>query len=232
MLHFLGRGSAFADEHNSAFFYHNDALILIDCPASSLKKLKRMNLAAMKKIYILVTHTHGDHSGGVGTMLQFAWFVLHNPVTIVAPSEIVRNDLQTLLIRIEGCKPEWFSLVTADELDCEWLVSAVPTIHARTLDGKCFGYHLKVHENDVIYTGDTVTLDPFLPLLHNGAYLYSEIAFYKSDAHLFYTDTLPILKELAQKGVKVYLMHLDNEQELSKLIENTDLHLAPLYQGY
>ena len=35
MLTFLGRGSAFADEHNSAFFIHDGNLILIDCPMSS-----------------------------------------------------------------------------------------------------------------------------------------------------------------------------------------------------
>jgi len=231
MLKFLGRGSAFADEHNSAFFFHDNDLILIDCPASSFQKVKKMNLSAVKNIYILITHTHGDHSGGVGTMLQFAWFVLQNPVTIVAPSDTVKNDLLTLLIEIEGCEPEWFNIVTADELHCEWLVSAVPTTHAQTLNGKCFGYHLSIQGNDVVYTGDTATLVPFLPLLHSGAYLYSEISFYKSGVHLFYIDTLPILKGLVQKGVKVYLMHLDNEEELTKIVQNTGLELAPLYQG-
>lgn len=231
MLKFLGRGSAFADEHNSAFFFHDNNLILIDCPASSFQKVKKMNLSAVKNIYILITHTHGDHSGGVGTMLQFAWFVLQNPVTIVAPSDTVKNDLLTLLIQIEGCEPEWFNIVTADELNSEWLVSAVPTTHAQPLNGKCFGYHLSIQGNDVVYTGDTATLDPFLPLLHSGAYLYSEISFYKSGVHLFYIDTLPILKGLVQKGVKVYLMHLDNEEELTKIVQNTGLELAPLYQG-
>lgn len=231
MLKFLGRGSAFADEHNSAFFFHDNDLILIDCPASSFQKVKKMNLSAVKNIYILITHTHGDHSGGVGTMLQFAWFVLQNPVTIVAPSDTVKNDLLTLLIQIEGCEPEWFNIVTADELNIEWLVSAVPTTHAQTLTGKCFGYHLSIHGKDVVYTGDTATLDPFLPLLHSGAYLYSEISFYKSGVHLFYIDTLPLLKGLVQKGVKVYLMHLDNEEELTKIVQNTGLELAPLYQG-
>lgn len=231
MLKFLGRGSAFADEHNSAFFFHDNDLILIDCPASSFQKVKKMNLSAVKNIYILITHTHGDHSGGVGTMLQFAWCVLQNPVTIVAPSDTVKNDLLTLLIQIEGCEPEWFNIVTADELNSEWLVAAVPTAHAQTLNGKCFGYHLSIQGNDVVYTGDTATLDPFLSLLHSGAYLYSEISFYKSGVHLFYMDTLPILKGLVQKGVKVYLMHLDNEEELTKIVQNTGLELAPLYQG-
>ena len=35
LLLFLGRGSAFADEHNSAFFVEDNELVLIDCPATS-----------------------------------------------------------------------------------------------------------------------------------------------------------------------------------------------------
>ena len=229
MLEFFGRGSAFADEHNSAFFYHCKDLIMIDCPATAFQKAKKMKLDEVRKIYILITHTHGDHSGAVGTMLQYAWFVLQNPVTIVAPSETVKNDLLTLLIQIEGCEPEWFSIITADELKEDWFVSAIPTTHAKTLEGKCFGYHLRVWGNDVIYTGDTATLEPYLPLLHSGAYLYTEISYYKSNVHLHYEDALPILNCLADKGVRLYLMHLDNEVELTKLIEGTELKLAPLY---
>ena len=231
MLKFLGRGSAFADEHNSAFFYHNDDLILIDCPESEFRKVKKIELKAVKNIYILITHTHGDHSSGVGTMIQYAWYILHKPVTIVAPSDTVRKDLLTLLVQIEGCEPGRFHIAAADELHCEWLVSAVPTTHTKTLEGRCFGYHLNIQGNDIVYTGDTATLAPFLPLLHHGAWLYSEISFHKSGVHLFYMDTLPVLKELAQKGVKVYLMHMDEEEEISKLIENTGLYLAPLYQA-
>ena len=229
MLRFFGRGSAFADEHNSAFFYHRKDLIMIDCPATAFQETKKMKLDEVRKIYILITHTHGDHSGAVGTMLQYAWFALQNPVTIVAPSETVKSDLLTLLIQIEGCEPEWFNITTAEELKEEWLVSAIPTTHAKTLDGKCFGYHLRVQGNDVFYTGDTATLEPYLPLLHIGAYLYTEISYYKSNVHLHYEDTLPILNRLADNGVKVYLMHLDNEEEISKLIEDTELKLAPLY---
>ena len=228
MIKFFGRGCAFADEHNSAFFYHDKDLILIDCPATSFQKIKKMNLHKIQNIYILVTHTHGDHTGSVGTILQYAWFILKNPVTIVAPSDEVKNDLQTLLIQIEGCEPKWFNITTADKIRQNWLVSAIPTTHSKTLAGKCFGYHLKIQGNDVIYTGDTATLSPYLPFLHDGAYLYTEISFYKSDVHLHIDDALPILKKLSENGVKIYLMHLDDENEILKIIYDTKLKFAPL----
>ncbi len=231
MLKFFGRGSAFADEHNSAFFVYGNDFILIDCPATSFQKVKKMEeLSKFDNIFILVTHTHGDHSGGVGTMLQYAWFALNKKVTVVAPSEQVENDLNMLLRNIEGCEKKWFNITTADELNKEWLVSSIPTYHAETLSGKCFGYHLRIDGKNIIYTGDTAVLTPFLPLLKNGDYLYTEISYYKSEVHLYIYGILSELVNLAKNGVNVYLMHLDEEEEIEKIIENTDIKLAPLFQ--
>ena len=70
MLKFLGRGSAFTDEHNSAYFVENDELILIDCPMSAFQRLNDKNLALYDHIYVLVTHTHGDHVGGIGMLID------------------------------------------------------------------------------------------------------------------------------------------------------------------
>lgn len=231
MLKFLGRGSAFADEHNSAFFIEDNDLVLIDCPATSYQKIKKMNWGQYNNIYILITHTHGDHSGGVGTMLQYVWFAsyMKKKVIIVAPSEAVKEDLLLLLMRIEGCEQDWFDIVIADALHKEWLISAIPTTHVKPLEGKCFGYHLKVHWNDVVYTGDTATLEPFKPLLKSGSYLYTEASYYKSEVHLYLKDILYELVDLAESGVQVYLMHLDVEEEIKKLIEGTPIMLAVLY---
>lgn len=225
LLLFLGRGSAFADEHNSAFFVEDNELVLIDCPATSYQKVKKMDWALYDNIYILITHTHGDHSGGVGTMLQYVWFAsyMKKKVTIVAPSGEVKEDLLLLLMRIEGCEQAWFNIITADELDKKWFIAAVPTTHVRLLEGKCFGYHLNIHGNNVVYTGDTATLEPFNPLLKNDSFLYTEAAFYKSNAHLYLKDMLPEFINLADCGVNIFLMHLDDEDEIKKMIGDSPL---------
>ncbi|WP_019680534.1 YqiA/YcfP family alpha/beta fold hydrolase [Ruminococcus flavefaciens] len=232
LLTFLGRGAAFADAHNSAFFTEGNELVLIDCPGTSYHKVKKMNWQQYDNIYILITHTHGDHSGGTGTMLQYVWFAscMKKKVTIVAPSEEVRDDILLLLMRIEGCEKEWFDIITADELKKKWFIAAVPTTHVKPLEGRCFGYHLNIHGNNTIYTGDTSTLVPFIPLLESGSFLYTEAAYYKSGVHLYLKDMLTELTALAEGGVHVYLMHLDDEEEIRKMTEGTPLRLAPLYQ--
>lgn len=229
MLKFFGRGSAFADEHNSAFFVHDNDLILIDCPATTFQKIKKMKgLSEFENIFILVTHTHGDHSGGLGTMLQYVWFVLNKKVTVVAPSEQVKSDLNMLLMQIEGCEERWFNITTTNKLNKDWLISAVATTHVIPLISKCFGYHLRINNTDVVYTGDSATLEPFVKLLKNGSYLYTEIASVNSRVHLYIDDVLPELIRLTENGIRVYLMHIDDELKISEKIKNTAIEFAPL----
>ena len=146
MLTFLGRGSAFADEHNSAFFIHDGNLILIDCPMSSFEKLNDMNLTLFDHIYLLVTHTHGDHVSGIGMLVDLLQFSVRTPITVVAPSKEVEGDLFYLLSRIEGCNESWYELINTEELDTDWFVCSIQTSHTEELAGKCFGYCLTATE--------------------------------------------------------------------------------------
>ena len=96
--------------------------------------------------------------------------------------------------------------------------------------GRCFGYHLRIQGNDVVYTGDTATLEPFEPLLKKGVYLYTETAYCESGVHLYIREYLSEFEELSNNGIHVYLMHIDREEEISKIIEGTKIKLAPLYK--
>ena len=175
MLKFLGRGSAFTDEHNSAYFIDNDELVLIDCPMSSFARLNDKNLALFDHIYLLVTHTHGDHAGGIGMLIDLLQFSVKTPITVVAPSKEVEADLFYLLSRIEGCNDSWYELTNTEDIDVDWLVCSIQTSHTEELAGKCFGYCLDINGTRVVYTGDTNTLDPYIPYLTEGSYLYTEV---------------------------------------------------------
>ncbi|MBR6384726.1 MAG: hypothetical protein IKS03_01170 [Ruminococcus sp.] len=226
-MYFFGRGSAFADENNSAFFIQDNDLVFIDCPAGTFHKAKKMNLD--KDIYVLVTHTHGDHVSGVGTMLQYVWFAKNKKLTVVAPSDEVEKDLKYQLMHIEGCNEEWFNITSANKLNKKWLVSSVPTKHSDELKGRCFGYHLNVNGKNTVYTGDTRIFEPFENLIDGNTFLYTEIASIKSGVHLYAPDILPKLKKLSENGTHVYLMHMDNEDKIRELTAGTNLRFVPLY---
>ena len=228
MLSFLGRGSAFADEHNSAYFESDGDLILIDCPMSSFEKLNDFNLTLFNHIYVLVTHTHGDHVSGIGMLIDLLQFSVKTPITIVAPSKEVEGDLFYLLSRIEGCGDSWYELINSEDLDKDWFVCPIRTVHTLELSGKCFGYCLNVDGKRVVYTGDTNTLEPFEKYISNDCYLYMEVSAYKSPVHLYCVDVLEKIKEYTSRNVHVYLMHMDDETRIAEVVKDTGAMLAPL----
>ena len=229
MLRFLGRGSAFTAHHNCALFEINGGAVLLDCPMSAFQRL--MQLAPGKPwnaLTVLVTHTHGDHAGGIGMLIHFAKHVLHIPVTVIAPSAEVADDLRVLLERLDGCSPDVYTLQTADTAP-DWLKAAVPVRHSEALAGRCFGYVLHIQGCDVVYTGDTAELAPFLPYLHAGAYLYTEASAYDTGVHLYIDAILPELKRLSAESVHIFLMHLDAEDVIADKIRGMNVQLAPLF---
>ena len=226
-LKFFGRGSGFSDEHTSAYFStDNKELVIIDCPVSTFQKLKQLDLSKYKTFIVLITHTHGDHIGGLGLFIQYAFFTLKKTVNIIAPSHEVQEDLARLL-KIEGNEFSWCNLTNLCHLSKrDWFGNCIPTKHSPQLEGKCFGYHLIIGNTDVVYTGDTSTLTPFLPYLTNKAELYVDTSVHYGMIHIKLADALPTFIELAESGVKIHLMHLDDvaaAEEIVKEIPNIEV---------
>ncbi len=211
LLNFLGRDSGFGNNHTSAFFFtESNDIVVIDCPISTFQKLRKTDLTDHEHIYVLITHTHGDHIGGLGLFVQHVFFNLHKKVTVVAPSKEVANDLQTVLT-IEGNETEWYQLITSDFLSEEnWFVSCVLTEHSPQLAGKCFGYVFIISGRAVVYTGDTSTLKPFEPYFPMCNEFYVDTSVHYGMIHLKLEDALTDFIGLSEKGTEIFLMHLDD----------------------
>ena len=232
-LNFLGRGSCFATDHASAFFETPDNdFVLIDCSEHSYQRLKNeFDLSAFNNIYVYITHTHGDHISGLDQLIHYSYFALNKCIVVIAPSAEVMIDIQTLL-RIEGVEnfqyklTSTFDIITSLIKKSDILIPknafavSIPTVHSPSLNGKSFGYQFSIDDINIVYTGDTATLDPFIPFLKNNAELYVDTSvLHKSDVHLWLYDMLPTLIELTKRNISVFLMHLDDVKKAEEIVE-------------
>lgn len=231
LLNFFGNGAGFADEHTSAYFTTpNNEMVIIDCPMSTFFKLKKMDLSSYDKIYVCITHTHGDHISGLGLFAQYAYFVLKKTIVIVAPSKDVAEDIKTVLT-IEGNEPAWYELMLTFDLmeGPKWYVNRILTTHSPQLEGKCYGYRFFINDTDVVYTGDTSTLEPFWPFLTDGCELYVDTSVYYGMIHLKLEDALDDLIACTHRDIKVYLMHLDDIEAAKKIVADIpNIDVVPL----
>ena len=222
-LQFFGRGAGFADEHTSAYFVTDKRdLFLLDCPASTFSKVKNFDLSSYNDFYVIITHTHGDHVGGLGLWIQYCFFVLGKKVTVLAPSDEVKADIKTLLT-IEGNETSWYNLCTINpdkHYGSAVKIEPILTQHSPQLKNKCFGYYIEGVDFFFIYTGDTSTLEPFEPYLDDCSEIYLDVSVFYGHIHLKLEDALPNLIELSEDDIEVYLMHLDDVDAAEKIIKD------------
>ncbi|MCR5202119.1 MAG: MBL fold metallo-hydrolase [Lachnospiraceae bacterium] len=239
MLHFVGRGSAFSEGNTSAFFVDGTDFIIIDSGLNLFQRLRHIDISSLlteegiKRIVVLITHTHSDHIGSLPLVIQYAYYFLHIPVVVISGNNEILEDLRFYIENLGGCVPDAYELRVASSEDFHWFKKIIPTEHSPELKGKCFGYLLEIEGVPTIYSGDTNVIEPFKEYIEEyadkGLELYIEMAVSDSPVHLCIDKHMDYLKCIKEKGAKVYLMHIDNEEEMLKKIEGTGFEFAPLY---
>ena len=205
-LKFLGTDSGFGQKNNSAYCEENGKFILIDCGFTVFHIIKeKFDFNKYSEIDIIITHLHNDHAGSLSQVILYLWFAYNKKVNIISNCKHIKEYLE-----ITGTLKEAYEIKTSFPN-----LTFISTSHVKELDA--YGFKIKLNNRNIIYTGDTATLEPFLPYLPSADEFYTDSSRY-GGVHPKIDDIIDKLENY--KSLDVYLMHINDEKFIRNLVGN------------
>jgi len=191
-LRFIGCGDAFGSGGRFNTCFHvtgKQANFLIDCGASSLPALKRLDVARDEIDLILITHFHGDHFAGLPFLLLDAQFSRRTrPLVIAGPDGIetrLAHVMEALFEHSSKTKQRFeLSVVPLQPEETRHFgnveVTPYAVVHGES-GGPFLGYRIETEGRVLAYTADSEWTDTLIPLARDAdlfiaeAYMYEKV---------------------------------------------------------
>ena len=187
-LRFIGCGDALGSggRANTCFQVTGESInFLIDCGASSLPAMKRLNVARDDIDLILITHFHGDHFGGLPFFLLDAQFARRTrPLVIAGPQGIetrLAQLMEALFEHSSKTKQRFdLSVVALNPGESRTFgaikVTPYPVVHGES-GGPFLAYRIEAGGRIISYSADTEWTDTLISAAR-GADLFIAEAYY------------------------------------------------------
>lgn len=200
-VRFIGTGNAFADGGRSHACIHLEATgasLLLDCGMASLPAIRKtLDLATLQAI--AVSHLHGDHFGGVSSVVMQQHFAGRTaPLAVGGPRELQERSMRAGEALYQDFDPKtalsyavsYLTLGGSPQSLGGALVSALPVQHIAESDPH--GLRVRIAGTLIAYSGDARWSDDLIAVA-KGADLFicESTHFSKSDpAHLSYRELI------------------------------------------
>ncbi len=226
----IGCGDAFGSGGRLNTCFHvaaGETSFLIDCGATSLPALKGRGINRNDIGFILVTHFHADHFGGIPPFVLDAQFFSKrlSPLTIAGPrglKEWFPRVMETAFPGSAQVKRK-FDIVLL-ELDAgrqielqSVLITPQPVLHGPP-EVSCYSYRIEHGGRIVAYTGDTEWTDALIDA-GRGAGLFIAEAYFYEKAAPFHLDYKTLSQNLPRINAKRVLLTHMNEDMLAHASE-------------
>src|SRR3954452_21721702 len=189
-LQFVGCGDAFGSggRANTCFHVTGAAVnFLIDCGASSLPALKRLDIAREPIDLILITHFHGDHFAGLPFLLLEAQFTRRARPLVIAGPQGVQTKLTLAMeamfehssktqVRFELSVVELRPKETQNLAGV--MVTPYPVVHGQS-GGPFLAYRAEAEGRVICYSADTEWTDTLIPAARNADLFIAEAYYYE-----------------------------------------------------
>lgn len=228
-IQFLGTGDAFGSggRFQTCFLVRSpDGNLLIDCGASSLVAMKRAGVDPSEIGWIVVSHLHGDHFGGIPFMVLDGQFSRRErPLVVAGPPGIAERTRQAMEVLFPGSASAQRRFTTEFvELPERTLAAVGPasvTGFAVRHESGAPSYALRVEYGGkaIAYSGDTEWTDALLEVARDADLFICEAYFYdkKIRYHLDYAALRDHLSELDCRRVILTHMSRDMLDRLSRI---------------
>ena len=223
-LKFIGNGSAFSKTNNSAFFEINNNLYMIDSSMININRMKMLfDFTKYDSVNIIVTHTHADHVNAIPNIIDYLKYFYHIKLNIIIPSSLKEDIIS--LNRICGVSDEDYNII--DSKNVSFIKETIKTEHASKLLNGSYGYIFEINNKLILYTGDSANLDVFDKWLSKVDEAYIDTSYNKTIHHSNIEEVIK-LKDICKH---IYIMHLDNEEELKNIVRDIDnISICELYK--
>lgn len=173
-LQFVGCGDAFGSGGRFNTCFHLSGLstnLLIDCGASSLPAMKRLEIDRDAIDLILITHFHGDHFAGLPFFLLDAQFTRRiRPLVIAGPQGIETKLPEVMEVMFEHSSKTRqrfdLSIVTLAPQEQrsfgDVTVTPHPVVHGES-GGPFLAYRIEAEGRVISYSADTEWTDALIP---------------------------------------------------------------------
>lgn len=251
---FSGCGAAFnCRENNTSCFFLNASdgnMLLIDCGSTVFKEMASKSVVldengnvtgfgddslkpgeqlhslfdVVDKLFVYMTHTHGDHVGSLATLMDYFQWRRRKPVMLVAADEDMKNCLSTLLAA-QNAIDDKTSVAWTDAEDLPMAFSGIqraetlPLKHTDGMNSQALILDLRQTEKFpgglFFYTGDTSdgeAVREFLAENRSRIYrAYIDVSTVDSPAHLSMAALGGIVAETAPEiAHKIHCMHIND----------------------
>jgi len=219
-LTFLGRGAGFnpAEGSTSSYFLDKGELFLIDCGESIFKTiLNKKLLDSVSALNVLITHTHSDHVGSLGSLLLYTSAAKNIKTNIISDENMAFAPQISTLLKIYGLPDRMYQFVNSSEFDSRYSqfnkFRYIKTFHCDEL--KSCAILFETNKGLVFYSGDMKDPAPLIEIIKSGQkidklYLDSNNDPNPNPVHLRLKEIYEIVPP--ELRPEVYCMHFNGSQ--------------------
>jgi len=223
VLNFIGIGGAFNTKlgSNAAYIKENNKILFIDFGLDTFEKVVKHKLIEnVEEIYVLITHLHGDHVGGLPTFIQYCYIGFNKVVKIINNSFTFTSELVKLL-NITAVQETNYDFISINNLPFTFKVKLRLTTHTPLLE--CYNIIFTNKNGEkTLYTSDSNDIEYLKQKIDDNTFIkiYTEVG----ETSLVHTD----YKELKKLDkTKLILMHIESIKLYEEVLK--DGYKVPLY---